>query len=314
MEGCVYKSTGSWYVVKDTNNAFWNCRIKGKFRMQGIKSTNPITVGDQVAFEEDEVEHQGIITEIKDRKNAIIRKSINLSKRTHLIAANIDLCFLFVTLTDPPTSLGFIDRFLVSAKAFDVPVHIVINKTDLYKSEELKALHHQYQSTYERVGYPVSSVSIDAKEGVNELKALAANKTVVISGHSGTGKSSFIQELAPNLNIKVGSTSDVHKKGKHTTTFAEMFDLPGNIKLIDTPGIKGFGVVEVEKEELAHFFPEMIALLTDCKFYNCQHLNEPGCAVKKAVENNEIATSRYKSYKMIQTDDEEGSFRKDIYK
>lgn len=313
MRGQVYKSTGSWYKVKDENGEFWNCRTKGKLRLAGIKSTNPVAVGDFIEFEEDEnsPEQEGIIKEIYDRKNYLLRKSTNLSKQTHVIAANVDLLFLVITIDNPPTSYGFIDRFLVMAEAFNVPVHILINKWDLYENETLEKAQ-EYENLYKSIGYPVTRLSVENGLGFDTLKELIKDQCIVFSGHSGVGKSSILKLLAPDLEIRIGDTSTVHQKGKHTTTFAEMFDLDHQAKIIDTPGIKGYGITRLEKDEIALYFKEMKALLDECKFYNCKHLNEPNCAVKEAVVDGEIPESRYYSYLNMMEDDE-GTFRSNKY-
>lgn len=304
QEGRVYKSTGSWYKVKDSEGVFWNCRMVGKMRKTKIKTTNPIAVGDIIYFTpENEDILEGLIHEVGDRRNAILRKSINLSKQVQIIASNVDLCLLFVTLRDPQTTLGFIDRFMVSAKAFDVPTHIVFNKTDLYQEDKWFEKLAHYVSIYDGIGYPYHLLSIENGKGLEKLEKEIIGKRIILSGHSGTGKSSFVQALFPDIDIKIGETSILHQKGKHTTTFAEMYDL-GNegTQLIDSPGIKSFGLVDVAKEELALYFPEFINLLPDCKFHNCIHVNEPKCAVKEGVETGEITEERYMSYLKILED------------
>lgn len=309
MKGQVYKSTGSWYLVKDENGGFWQCRTKGKLRLEGSKSTNPVSVGDWVLFEEDKQGNpeEGIIYEILNRKNYLLRKSTNLSKQTHVIAANVDLLFLVVTLQNPTTSFGFIDRFMVMAEAFNVDVHILINKWDAYDDATLKQAE-VLTEVYERIGYKVSPCSVITGLNMDLVKKEMHEKTVVFSGHSGVGKSSILQIIAPNLKIRIGDTSVSHQKGKHTTTFAEMFDLGDDIRVIDTPGIKGFGLTKLEKHEISLYFREMKNLLDGCKFYNCKHINEPKCAVKAGLESGEIAESRYTSYiNMIEDDD--GSYR-----
>ena len=303
IRGRIYKSTGSWYSVKDESGEFWKCRIKGKFRMKGIKSTNPIAVGDWVMFDEEENQKgQGIITVIEDRQNALLRKSINLSKQTHVIASNIDACLLFISLKDPKTSLGFIDRFLVSAEVFDVPTILVFNKIDLIPEEEFDELAYCLD-LYESIGYKCFPISINEKIGLDELNAEINGKNIMLAGNSGTGKSSYANELDEKLDIRIGETSEVHLKGKHTTTFAEMHDLPKhNATLIDTPGVKSFGLTQISADELPLYFPDLKELLSECKFYNCKHVNEPGCAVKAAVENNTLAATRYQSYLNILED------------
>lgn len=313
MKGQVYKSTGSWYLVKDQEGEFWRCRIKGKMRLNGIKSTNPVSVGDWVVFDNDEntLENEGVIKEVQERKNYLLRKSTNLSKQTHVIAANVDCLYLIITVQDPVTSYGFIDRFLVMAEAFNVPVHMLINKMDSYESEALEKAE-EIKMLYESIGYPVTFCSAETGLNMEVIEAGMVDQTVAFAGHSGVGKSSILKKVAPDLNIRIGDTSAAHSKGKHTTTFAEMFDLEGNKRIIDTPGIKGFGITRLEKEEIALYFVDMKALLENCKFYNCKHINEPGCAVKEAVEEGEIFASRYNSYLNIMEDDE-GNYRSNIY-
>lgn len=302
-EGRVYKSTGSWYNVKDTEGNFWNCRLKGKMRNLKLKTTNPVAVGDAVVFEPEGEENQGLIKSVEDRKNAILRKSINLSKQVQIIAANVDLCLLFVTIRDPQTTLGFIDRFLVSAEIFDVPTRLIFNKTDLLQDDKWFEKLAEYVSIYDEIGYPYNLLSIENGKGLDKVKNEIIGKRIILSGHSGTGKSSFVKALYPELNIKIGETSVLHQKGKHTTTFAEMYDLDNaGTQLIDSPGIKSFGLVDVGKEDLALYFPEFKALLGDCKYYNCTHVAEPQCAVKLAVEEGEVSEARYFSYLKILED------------
>lgn len=303
MTGIVYKSTGSWYVVKSSNGVFYQCRIKGKFRIKGIKNTNPVAVGDVVTFELDEAKN-GIIQEIHERKNYIIRKSVNLSKQTHIIASNIDVAFLVITLNNPPTFTTFIDRFLVTAEAYRIPVVLLFNKIDTYNEEELLEIKY-LAAIYRKIGYECVGISATNNRNIDKVKALMQDKTCVISGHSGVGKTTLINAIAPNLQLKTAEISQQHQQGQHTTTFAEMFDLDFGARIIDTPGIKGFGVVEIEKEELSDYFPELFALKSACKFNNCLHIDEPKCAVKEALENDEIAWSRYKSYLQILKGEEE---------
>ncbi len=300
MTGLVYKSTGSWYTVKTQLGEVYQCRIKGKFRIKGIKSTNPIAVGDVVDFEletkNDEV--SGIIYNIHDRTNYIVRKSVNLSKQTHIISANIDQVFLMITIDNPPTFTSFIDRFLVTAEAYSIKTILLFNKIDTYDEEtllEVKFLAHIYR----KIGYECIGISAKTGKNVEKVKSLMRNKVNMFSGHSGVGKSTLVNAIEPNLNLKTKEISSLHMQGQHTTTFAEMFDTSFGAKIIDTPGIKGFGVVDMDKEEVGDYFPEIFKLKQECKFNNCLHLQEPKCAVKAALEDDEIAYSRYRSYVQI---------------
>ncbi|UOB18834.1 ribosome small subunit-dependent GTPase A [Abyssalbus ytuae] len=313
MTGTVYKSTGSWYTVKTNEGKEFECRIKGKFRIQGIKSTNPVAVGDIVDFDLESVgdETIGVINNIHDRKNYIIRKSVKLSKKTHIIAANVDQVFLMITLNNPPTFTGFIDRFLVTAEAYDIKTILLFNKVDTYNEDELLEVKY-LASIYRKIGYECIGISAVTGKNIDRVKELMKGKVSMFAGHSGVGKSTLINVLEPQLNLKTAEISDQHKQGQHTTTFAEMFDLSFNAKIIDTPGIKGFGIVEIDKDELGDYFPEFFALKNQCKFNNCLHIDEPQCAVKQALENDEIAWSRYKSYLQIIEGDEE-NYRVDIY-
>lgn len=313
MKGTVYKSTGSWYTVKALNGVFYECRLKGKFRIEDIKSTNPVAVGDVVLFEVETKgdETIGVIYEIEERENYIIRKSVNLSKQTHIIAANIDIAFLLVTLNNPPTFTSFIDRFLVTAEAYDIKAVLLFNKIDSYTEEEIleiKYLAHLYRN----IGYECIEISTITGENLQKLKSLMQHKVSMFSGHSGVGKSTLVNSIEPGLNLKTSEISEQHLQGQHTTTFAEMYDLSFEGQIIDTPGIKGFGIVEMEKEELGDYFPEFFALKENCKFHNCLHLEEPKCAVKQALEKDELAWSRYKSYLQI-LEGEDETYRKDIY-
>ncbi|HWD90229.1 MAG TPA: ribosome small subunit-dependent GTPase A [Mucilaginibacter sp.] len=298
MEGLVTKSTGSWYQVKTPDGRWFDCRIKGKFRTKGITTTNPIAVGDIVDFEMEPELGTGVITTLYPRKNYIIRKSINLSKQAQIIAANLDQAFLVVTLASPRTSLGFIDRFLVTAEAYDIPASLIFNKLDLFSDEGLGILA-DYRAIYERIGYPCYEVSALDGSNVGQVAALIKDKVTLFSGHSGVGKSSLINALLPDLNLRTTEISEWHDKGVHTTTFAEMFELPQGGYIIDTPGIRELGIIDIEKNELSHFFPEMRARLNQCRFNSCRHINEPGCAVIRAVEDGEIELSRYESYLSI---------------
>lgn len=312
MTGTVYKSTGSWYTVKTDLGAVYQCRIKGKFRIQGIKSTNPVAVGDVVDFETETVDGEttGIIYHIHDRENYIIRKSVNLSKQTHIIASNIDQVFLLITINNPPTLTGFIDRFLVTAEAYDIKTILLFNKIDSYDEgtlDEVRYLAHVYR----KIGYECIGISAKTGKNIDQVKSLMIGKTSMFSGHSGVGKSTLINALEPDLDLKTNEISEQHMQGQHTTTFAEMFDLGFNAKIIDTPGIKGFGVVDMDKEEIGDFFPEFFALKEHCKFNNCLHLEEPKCAVKEALDKDEVAFSRYRSYlQLLEGDDD--TYRMDI--
>lgn len=314
MTGTVYKSTGSWYQVKADDGKFYQCRIKGKFRIKGIKSTNPVAVGDRVEFKPEEgvEEKNGVIVDIKDRENYIIRKSVNLSKQTHIIAANIDQAFLLVTLNNPPTFTVFIDRFLVTAEAYDIKVVLLFNKIDTYNEDELAEVKF-LAAMYRQIGYQCIGISARTGKNVEQVKELMQDKTSMISGHSGTGKSTLINAIEPGLDLKTHEISDLYRQGQHTTTFAEMYDLGFGARIIDTPGIKGFGVVDIEKEELGDYFPEFFARKQDCKFYNCLHLEEPKCAVKEALEAGEIPWSRYKSYVQILRGEDDQQYRIDNF-
>lgn len=313
MFGTVYKSTGSWYAVKVDDGRFFECRIKGKFRMKGIKSTNPVAVGDVVQFEVEQLgdETVGIISEIVDRRNYIIRKSVNLSKQTHIIAANLDQVFLMVTLNNPKTYTIFIDRFLATAEAYDIPAILLFNKVDSYTVEELDEVKY-LAALYRDVGYQCIGISAKTGKNVDQVKDLMRNKTSMFSGHSGVGKSTLINIVEPELNIKTTEISEQHLQGQHTTTFAEMYDLSLGGRIIDTPGIKGFGVVDMDADEIGDYFPEFFELKGHCKFNNCLHLDEPKCAVKEALDNDEVAWSRYKSYVQMVTG-EDDTYRIDNY-
>ena len=313
MTGTVYKSTGSWYFVKSEKGELYQCRIKGKFRIKGIKSTNPIAVGDSVEFDVENKggEKIGVITLIHERTNYIVRKSVNLSKQTQIIASNIDLAFLLITINNPPTLTTFIDRFLVTAQAYSIQVVLVFNKIDSYKAEEKGEILY-LKGIYEAIGYTCVEVSAIKNINLNRIKDLMKGKTSLFSGHSGVGKTTLLNSLEPGLNLKTKQISDQHQQGQHTTTFAEMFDLSFDAKIIDTPGIKGFGVVAIEKEELGDYFPEFFALKNRCKFHNCIHVNEPQCAVKDALEEGKVSWSRYKSYLQI-IEGEEENYRTDIW-
>lgn len=295
FEGIVYKSTGSWYLIK-CNNDFFECRIKGKIRLKDLDTTNPIAVGDNVIFEKDSKEEgQGIISEILPRKNYIIRKSVKLSKQSHIIASNIDLTLLLITKDNPPTSFNFIDRFLVTCEAYQIPVILVFNKIDTYNEEDISRIS-EIESIYKSIDYQCIRISAKYGQGVNKISNYMQNKVCLLSGHSGVGKSTLINKINPELDLKTKEISVSHNQGKHTTTYAEMYDLKENIRIIDSPGIKGFGLVDISKNELGDYFPEFFKRKIKCKFHNCMHINEPGCEIKKGVENKTISESRYSSY------------------
>ena len=294
MKGRVIKSTGSWYLLRNEEGEIFKARIRGKFRLDNIQHTNPVAVGDFVDFEVDK-DGLAVIQKIHERKNYIIRRSVNLSKKSHIIASNIDKAFLVVTLDNPKTSFGFIDRFLVTAEAYHIPVMLVFNKMDTYDEEMLEEVKY-YKFIYENIGYETIEVSALTGFNINQLKSELKGITSLIAGHSGVGKSTLMNVLHPNLDLKTSVVSDFNQKGQHTTTFAEMYEWPFGGFSIDTPGIKEFGLVEMEREEIQHYFPEIFELKNECKFDNCLHLNEPKCAVMQAVENAEIAPSRYENY------------------
>lgn len=299
MKGLVYKSTGSWYSVKDEAGKFYNARIKGVLKIEGLTSTNPISVGDVVTMEkEQETDDNAMITAIDDRKNYIARSSPHNKRQHHIVASNMDQTMLFATLKDPKTSQGFIDRFLVSSEAYHIPAVIVFNKADVYGKKEMEKFK-EVKEIYEACGYTVMLSSLAKNTGVAEIKELLKDKITLLSGHSGVGKSTFINAIFPKLDLKTQEVSDWSGKGLHTTTFAEMFDLPFGGKIIDTPGLRELGVVDIAKNELAHYFPEMRRLMSECQFNNCVHINEPGCAIKEAVNSNEISADRYVSYLSI---------------
>jgi ribosome biogenesis GTPase / thiamine phosphate phosphatase len=296
MKALIYKSTGSWYTVKDETGTIWNARIKGVFKIDDITSTNPLAVGDWVEMEEEQqTEKAGIITAILPRRNYINRQSPRAKHQHHIIAANVDQSLIVATLREPRTSQGFIDRFLVASEAYHVPALIVFNKSDLYREKEMEKFE-EWKAMYEQIGYGVFLVSLKDGTGVDEVKAALKDKTTLISGHSGVGKSSLLNALMPVLDLRTQDVSGWSGKGLHTTTFAEMFDLPGGGKVIDTPGMREFGLVDITRQELSHYFPEMRKRIDQCQFNNCLHTNEPGCAVKDGVIEGEITEDRYVSY------------------
>jgi len=313
MLGIVYKSTGSWYTVKTDAGDIYECRIKGKFRIKGIKSTNPIAVGDLVIFEVEQIgdETIGVISKIEDRKNYIIRKSVKLSKQTHIIAANIDQVFLLVTLKNPRTYTIFIDRFLATSEAYDIKTVLLFNKVDMYNEDELAEVKY-LAALYREIGYTCIGISAKTGKNVDKVKDLMKKHTSMFAGHSGVGKSTLINFIAPELSLKTTEISDQHFQGQHTTTFAEMYDLNFGARIIDTPGIKGFGMVDMDKYEIGDYFPEFFRLKSNCKFNNCLHLDEPKCAVKAALDKDEVSWSRYRSYVQIVTEDED-TYRMDNY-
>ena len=339
MHGLVVRNTGSWYTVRTDDGQLIDCKVKGNFRLRGIRSTNPVAVGDRVVVEtpsnspclggerlvspgQGRREGSFFITEIEDRRNYIIRKSINLSKQSHIIAANVDQAFLVITVSRPQTSTTFIDRFLASAEAYRVPVYLIFNKTDLLDDDERRYQQMMIQ-LYETIGYECRAISAETGEGVEALRPLLEGKITLLSGNSGVGKSTLINSLVPGANLRTAEISDAHNTGLHTTTFSEMIPLPTPITqhpspithhptpsyLIDTPGIKGFGTFDMEKEELTSYFKEIFHFSKDCRFSNCTHTHEPGCAVLKALEDHYIAQSRYQSYLSMLDDKDEGKYR-----
>ncbi len=308
MQGLVYKSTGSWYAVKGDDGRMYQARIKGVLKIEGITSTNPIAVGDIVEIEpENELESTVMVTSVHDRRNYINRQSPSHKMQHHIVAANLDQCLLLATLREPRTSQGFLDRFLTASEAYHVPAVIIFNKSDLYREKE-KNKFEELKDMYEAIGYKVVLMSVILGDGVDEVKSLLKDKISLISGHSGVGKSSFINLLLPERELKTKDVSGWSGKGLHTTTFAEMYDLPEGGKIIDTPGIREFGLVHISKQELSHYFPEMRGLIQECQFNNCLHMNEPGCAVKSAVESGRISIDRYVSYCTILDSIDEKSY------
>lgn len=307
MKALVYKSTGSWYVVKTEAGKVLNARIKGIFKIDGITSTNPIAVGDEVMVDmENEGEGSAMIKDILPRRNYVARQSPSHKMHHHIVASNLDQSLLFATLKDPKTSQGFIDRFLVSCEAYHIPALIIFNKADVYRAKEQEQ-YEALKEMYNAIGYTTMLMSVPKGEGVEEVKNLLKDRTTLMSGHSGVGKSTFINAIFPGLNLKTKDVSGWSGKGMHTTTFAEMFDLPFGGKIIDTPGVREFGLVDISKQELSHYFPEMAKLINDCQFNNCLHIEEPGCAVKKAVEDGIISEDRFFSYyKILESIEEKG--------
>ncbi len=312
VKGKVLKSTGKWYIVELNDGSIVNCRIRGRMRMDGLRTTNPVSVGDVVSLSDD-VDDEGnrVITDFDKRRNYIVRKSTNLSKQMQILAANIDRAYLIVTLKSPETHLAFIDRFLVSAESFRIPVTLLFNKTDLYNEDDQEyadALCFMYES----IGYPCVQISATKQENIDFLRDAVKGMQVMISGHSGVGKSTLINALDPNLDIRVGEISKAHRQGQHTTTFAEMHRVATGGYIVDTPGIRAFGITELEKSVMSHYFPEMRERMHGCKFHNCQHMNEPKCAVKDAVEAGEIYESRYITYMQLMEEDQNETYRKAV--
>ena len=309
MHGLVIKNTGSWYVVKTDNGEEINCKIKGNFRLKGIRTTNPIAVGDLVTILHN-ADGTAFITNIDTRKNYIIRRSSNLSKEAHIIASNVDQALLIVTLAHPITSTTFVDRFLATAEAYRIPATIVINKIDLLTDAEDKEYLEAWSYLYRSIGYNVIEVSAATGEGIDKLKESLENKITLLSGNSGVGKSTIINQIIPGLNLRTAEISTTHDTGMHTTTFSEMFPLPNGGYLIDTPGVKGFGTIDFDRHEVAHFFPEIFEIAQDCRFGDCTHTHEPGCAVLQALEESKISQSRYNSYLSILEDSSDDKYRK----
>ena len=304
MKGIVYKSTGSWYSVKTKQGIEYQCRIKGKLRLDNLKSTNPLAVGDIVEFdlENNDKSNSGIIDQVCDRKNYILRKSVNLSRQTHILAANIDVLFLVITLNNPVTTTNFIDRFLISSNAYSIDTTLLFNKIDSYSKNQILEIE-KLINIYTKIGYKCIKISAAENLNINKIIPLIKNKTIMFGGHSGTGKTSIINCIEPKLDLKTANISTQHLQGKHTTTYAELFDIDYDARVIDTPGIKGFGIVNFDKNEIGDFFPEFLKNKNNCKFNNCLHINEPDCYIKKMVDLNKIALSRYENYKQIITSD-----------
>ena len=313
MRGLVYKSTGSWYSVKTPSNEQFDCRIKGKFRLDGIKSTNPIAVGDYVDFELEKNSDviTGIINNICERKNYVLRKSVNLSKQTHILASNIDVVFLIITISNPVTSTNFIDRFLLTSNAYSINTILLFNKIDLLDEMEKKVLK-KLVNIYTNIGYECYEISAKNQYNIDKVQSLMKDKVSMFGGHSGVGKSTLINSLQPNLNLRTNNISVQHSQGQHTTTNAELYDLDFGAKIIDTPGIRGFGIVDFNKSDIKNYFPEFYKLVNQCKFNDCMHLNEPKCIVKEFVKDGKIAASRYENYLQI-LDDDKSSYRLDNF-
>ena len=311
QKGKVYRSTGSWYDVKLDSGSFIKARIQGKFRNQAIKTTNPVSVGDEVGLLIND-NNEAVINKIYPRKNYIIRKSVNLSKEAHIIASNLDLAVLLVTVINPLTSPGFIDRFTVTAQAYNIPLLIVFNKVEIYDKKAIEKLEI-FEKSYHKAGYETMRMSVLENLAMDTFVEKIQNKTVLVSGNSGAGKSTLINKIIPDLALKTGEISASHNTGKHTTTFAEMFDFDEKTQIIDTPGIKGFGLVDFDKSELSRFFPEMLQMLQYCKFHNCNHINEPGCEVLNQLSKNNFSLTRHQSYLAMYLEDQDSSYRKNNY-
>lgn len=308
MHGTVIKNTGSWYLVRTDDGRAVECKVKGNFRLRGIRSTNPVAVGDGVTITETDGKQAAFITEIDERSNYIIRKASNLSKQSHILAANVDLALLVATVARPETSTTFMDRFIASAEAYRVPVCIAFNKTDDLSAEEREAMEY-LQTVYSDIGYPCFRISALKDEGIEELQATLSGRTTLLAGHSGVGKSTLLNRLIPEAHARTAEISEAHGTGMHTTTFSELFELPGGGALIDIPGIKGFGTFNMEPEEVAHYFRDIFEISADCRFSNCTHTHEPGCAVLDALETHRLAPSRYASYLSMLEDKDEGKYR-----